>query len=115
MICNNCGKAIPDGSLACPFCGRTFVAQPMMQQVPVNIPSHMTEAILVTLFCCLPFGIAAIIQASKVSGFVASGNIPAAQAASDEAYKYVKISFFSGLIIGILSFIINFLGAMAAA
>ena len=114
MICDNCGKAIPDGSLACPFCGRTFVAQPM-QQVPVNIPSHMTEAILVTLFCCLPFGIAAIIQASKVSGFVASGNIPAAQAASNEASKYVKIAFFAGLIVGILSFVVNFLGAIAAS
>ena len=101
MICNNCGKEIPGDSMACPFCGRSFAVQ---QQVPapVNIPTHMTESILVTLFCCLPFGIAAIIQASKVSGFIASGNIPAAQEASKKAAEYAKSSFCFGIIFLVL-------------
>lgn len=111
MICNNCGKEIPDGSMACPFCGRSFVVQ-QQAPAPVNIPTHMTESILVTLFCCLPFGIAAIVQASKVSGYIAGGNIPAAQTASNEASKYVKIGFFTGLVLNILIFAINFLAAL---
>lgn len=38
----------------------------------------MAESILVTVFCCLPFGIAGIVFASKVSSLYAAGNYEAA-------------------------------------
>ena len=91
--------------------------QPMMNQyqIPpttgkVDIPTHMAEAIIATLFCCLPFGIVAIVKASQVSGHVASGNIQAAQAASNEAKKYVNIAIISGLIINALWVLIAIIG-----
>lgn len=58
----------------------------------------LTESILVTLFCCLPFGVMSIIHASKVSTFFAMGNYDMAQKASANAAKWIKISFFTGLI-----------------
>ena len=76
----------------------------------VDIPSHMAEAIIVTLLCCLPFGIVAIVKASQVSGHVASGNIQAARAASNEAKKYVNIAIISGLIINALWVLIAIIG-----
>ena len=57
----------------------------------------MTESILVTLFCCLPFGIVGIINASKVSSLFAQGQFNEAQQASDNAKKWTKIGFFVGL------------------
>lgn len=57
----------------------------------------MTESILVTIFCCLPFGIVGIVNASKVSSLYAQGNYTEAQQASSNAKKWTKIGFFVGL------------------
>ncbi|NER07984.1 MAG: CD225/dispanin family protein [Okeania sp. SIO3C4] len=32
-----------------------------------NVPSYLTQAILITVFCCLPFGIVAIVYAAQVN------------------------------------------------
>lgn len=63
----------------------------------------LAESILVTLFCCLPFGIVGIVNASKVSTFFAMGNYDMARQASANAAKWTKIAFFTGLVITILS------------
>lgn len=63
----------------------------------------LAESILVTLFCCLPFGIIGIVNASKVSTFFAMGNYEMAQRTSANATKWTKIGFFTGLVITILS------------
>jgi Interferon-induced transmembrane protein len=57
----------------------------------------LVESILVTLFCCLPFGIAGIVNASKVEGRHYAGDIEGAQRAADEAKRWTKIGFFIGL------------------
>jgi len=49
-----------------------------------NIPTYLAQAILCTLFCCLPFGIVAIIQAAQVNGKLSAGDYAAAQKASAE-------------------------------
>ena len=38
---------------------------------PQHIPNYRIPSILVTIFCCLPLGIAAIIFAAQVDGKVA--------------------------------------------
>lgn len=62
----------------------------------------MTESILVTLFCCLPFGIVSIINASKVSSLYTQGNYAASLQASINAKKWTKISFFIGVAVIIM-------------
>ncbi len=62
----------------------------------------MAESILVTIFCCLPFGIVGIINASKVSSLYAQGNYDEAQRASADAKKWTIIGLcvgFAGIII----------------
>lgn len=66
----------------------------------------MTESILVTLFCCLPFGIVGIINASKVSSLYAQGLFAEAQLASDNAKKWTKIGFIVGLVFIIIYMLI---------
>jgi hypothetical protein len=63
-----------------------------------NIPNYLTQAILVTLCCCWPFGIAAIVNAAKVNTLAAQGNYEAAQEASDAAKKWCTVAFILGLI-----------------
>lgn len=62
----------------------------------------LTESILVTLFCCLPFGIVGVIHASKVSTFFATGNYEMAREASADAAKWTKIGFFAGLAVTLI-------------
>lgn len=62
----------------------------------------MAESILVTVFCCLPLGIAGIVFASKVSSLYAAGNYEAALQASKDAGKWTKIGFIVGLVVIVL-------------
>ena len=61
-----------------------------------QVPNHLVWAILTTLFCCLPLGIVSIINAAKVNGLVAAGDIAGAQAASAAAKKWAIWSAIAG-------------------
>ncbi len=57
----------------------------------------LVESILVTIFCCLPFGIVGIINAAQVSSRYAAGQYEEAERSSREAGKWTKIGFWIGL------------------
>ncbi|MEP6513983.1 MAG: CD225/dispanin family protein, partial [Parafilimonas sp.] len=57
----------------------------------------LVESILVTIFCCLPFGIAGIVFATQVNSKWAAGDYNGAMQASKDADKWTKIGFFVGL------------------
>jgi hypothetical protein len=59
----------------------------------------LVESILVTLFCCLPFGIAGIVFASQVNSKYASGDYAGAVEASKNAGKWTKIGFWIGIVV----------------
>ena len=62
------------------------------------------EAILATVFCCMPFGIAGIVYAAKVEPYYVSGKIIEAQLASSNAKKWTLI----GVGVAILGWILYF-------
>lgn len=72
--------------------------------------NNMLWAILSTLFCCLPLGIVAIINAAKVDGLYRSGDYSGAHEAADNAKKYAQY----GLIIGIIWIVIYFFSLVAS-
>jgi hypothetical protein len=57
----------------------------------------LVESILVTIFCCLPFGIVGIVNASQVNSRFSAGDHEGALRASKEAAKWTKIGFFVAL------------------
>jgi len=65
----------------------------------------LVESILVTLFCCLPFGIIGIINASKVESKFFAGAVDESLQASKDAAKWTKIGFFVGIGVYVLVFI----------
>lgn len=71
--------------------------------------NHMVWAILTTLFCCVPFGIAAIVHAAKVDGLYNSGDFAGAKSESDKAGKWVKYSLVLGGIYLVIVIILSLL------
>lgn len=55
--------------------------------------SWLAESILVTVFCCLPLGIAGIVNAAKVESRYSYGDYEGAMRSSREAGKWTKIGF----------------------
>jgi hypothetical protein len=87
-----------------PFSEKPFSQPPMPR--PKN---WLVESILVTIFCCLPFGIIGIVNAANVNGRYDRGDYAGALSASRQAGTWTKTSFFVGLTISILSFIFVFI------
>jgi hypothetical protein len=64
-----------------------------------TVPNYLVFAILVTVFCCLPTGIAAIIYAAQVNTRLQAGDVAGAQQASKNAKMWVLISVGVGLLL----------------
>lgn len=111
--CPECDTPISTEAATCPNCGK-----PIYGDEPPK--SWLVESILVTLFCCLPFGIVGIINAAKVESNWYAGRKEIAITASNNAKKWMRISLICGLIIGafyLLYFILvgSLLGVAASA
>jgi hypothetical protein len=72
-----------------------------------SVPNYLVQAILVTLFCCLPLGIAAIVQAAQVNSKLQVGDYEGAVLASEQAKKYCWWSLYAGIAVFIIYFIIG--------
>jgi hypothetical protein len=83
--------------------------------MPESVPNHLAKAILVTLFCCLPFGIIAIVFASQVDGKVASGDLNGARQASDKSNFWSNLSIGLGLAGMVLYFLLIVVAGLAGA
>jgi hypothetical protein len=68
----------------------------------VKIPNYLAQSILVTLFCCWPLGIPAIVFSAKVNGKIVSGDIPGAMEASRKAKMWGWWSFGCGLALWVI-------------
>lgn len=78
-------------------------------QAPNN---YLVWSILVTLFCCLPLGIVAIVKSSQVNGLWAQGRYAEAQASADSAKRWVIWSAVIGVVAGVIYGILLSLGGL---
>ena len=62
----------------------------------------LVESILVTILCCLPFGIAGIVSATKVESLYHAGDYEGAEQASRDAKKWTIVGFCSTFVLGVL-------------
>jgi predicted secreted protein len=68
-------------------------------------------AILSTLFCCLPLGIASIVFAAQVNSKFAAGDVAGAQDSSEKARKFALWATIAGVVIAVLYVILIIVGA----
>jgi len=98
---------------------RTFpVAQaagPSAVPPGTKIPNYLVQAILVTLCCCLPGGIAAIVYAAQVNSKLAAGDIVGAQDSSDKAKMWCWISLGVGILVNLIVIALQVVAAAAGS
>jgi hypothetical protein len=61
--------------------------------------TYLVSAILATLFCCLPFGVVAIVYAAQVDSKWHAGDQAGAQEASGKAKLWSNVSALTGVVI----------------
>src|SRR5581483_8575187 len=122
MFCPQCGANNADNAAVCVQCGRSLQAGTPPTPLPVNgvvlppgavVPNYLVFAILATVLCCLPTGIAAIIFAAQVNGKLQAGDIAGAQAASTNAKIWCWVSFGLGLATIGVSVLLGMLGVLS--
>lgn len=117
MFCKNCGSQIEDGSVQCPQCHANLEDAPS-GAAPVTpaqeIPNYLVQSILVTIFCCLPFGIAAIVFAAQVNSKLSVGDYAGAMESSRKAKMFSWWAFGLGLGVQLLWLLLSVIGAIGA-
>jgi predicted secreted protein len=73
-------------------------------------PNHLVWAILTTLFCCLPLGVASIVFAAQVNSKWNAGDVAGAQESSEKARKFALWGTIIGVVILVLYVILVIVG-----
>ena len=106
---NNCQQTQQPMNTQPPF------QQPNNQQMPPQPDNYLVWAILVTVLCCLPFGVASIIYSVKVGSLYAQGDYNGAVDASQKAKKFAMIGGIGGLVFIIIYVIFMVIAGAGAA
>jgi len=99
--CSNCGEQSSDNARFCVKCGYE-INSPVTPPPPINTTSsgntfrnsdqmpttYLWQSIVVTILCCWPLGIPAIVYASKVDNLFYKGDIEGAERASRYAKNF---------------------------
>ena len=81
-----------------------------MQSAPLeSVPNYLVQSILITLCCCLPLGVVALIYASQVNGKLAAGDIEGARASSRLARNWGVAAFILGIVANLSVVMVSFL------
>ena len=111
MYCTSCGVQNDDDARFCKDCGKaTSGTTPGAERFepespgsaagpapPDHIPTYLVPAILVTVFCCLPFGVVSIVYAAQVNEKLNSGDVAGAMRASSNAKTWMWVAVGGGL------------------
>ncbi|MDA3800442.1 MAG: CD225/dispanin family protein [Kiritimatiellae bacterium] len=98
MYCRKCGAQNDDNANKCLQCGEALQTTAKNVELPQKIPNYLAQSILVTIFCCLPFGIAAIVFAAQVNSKIQAGDIQGAMASSRMAKIWSWWAFGVGIV-----------------
>jgi hypothetical protein len=71
-----------------------------------NIPNYLIAAILATVFCCLPVGVASIVFATQVNSKLESGDVAGAMEASRKAKMFMFIAVGAGLLVWVICIVL---------
>jgi len=124
MFCPQCGAANADNAAQCTQCGtplqpvQAHIPPPLVSPQPYGGPvveSYLIPSILVTVLCCLPFGIPAIVFAAQVQEKLNRGDIAGAQHASKNAKTWCIVAAAVPLVFGVLYVLLMIvIGGLAA-
>lgn len=114
MNCPNCGTSNLENASICVNCGRPMAGGGTYTPPPPpppprfdapsltpaqQIPNYLWQSIVVTLCCCLPLGIVAIVFAAQVNDKLRRGDVQGAMQASKQAKLFCMIAAGLGLVV----------------
>lgn len=106
MYCYKCGAPNDDNACKCRQCGAVLQGgervPPALPPQHEDVPNYLVQSILVTLFCCLPLGIPAIVFAAQVNSKLRLGDVEGAWESSRMAKTFTWWAFGIGLAITLL-------------
>ena len=105
MYCTKCGVQNDDNSYKCVKCGEVL-QHAHGPVIPLSVPNYLVQAIMVTLCCCLPFGIVSIVYAAQANAKVKVGDLQGAMEASSKAKTWCWVGFGIGLASAIIYFML---------
>ncbi len=138
--CNRCGEPNNDYARFCSRCGTSLIAndssepaspqqpesqgqsktpslneiqQKMYEQRAQMPDTYLWQSIVVTILCCLPLGIGALINSTQVESRFMRGDIVGAQNASRYAKNFCIASLVSVLVIAVIYWILILFGIFA--
>lgn len=110
MFCTRCGTANADNGTACLNCG-----EPLQGTLaPEKIDNNLILAILVTVCCCLPFGLVGVVYAAQVNATVRAGDVVGARDLSRKARLWSLCGLGIGLFVYGCYFLLVLAGALGA-
>ena len=126
--CYHCGAENMDTASFCASCGTNIistgyvppqVATPIQEEKtkdekPAIPETYLWQSVLVTILCCMPLGIIAIINSAQVETRYYAGNYPGAESASRNARNLAIAGLITGAVISILYIALFFFGALGS-
>lgn len=105
MLCSGCGRDNDDNAYRCVHCGEILQRGPDSPAGErVRVPNYLAQSILVTVCCCLPLGIPAIVYSAQVNTKLQAGNYQGAVDCSNKAKMWAWIALAVGILFNILYF-----------
>ncbi len=121
--CKYCFADIPVAAIKCSHCGEYVNKQddpsrqnkkhrgdPRSARNALLSGDYFVLSILATLFCCLPFGVVAIVFSCQRNSAIANGDYVAARIAGKRAKTYFWLSVISGLVVAMCYFLLLMIG-----
>lgn len=116
MFCRSCGTKNADDASRCDRCGAILQAVSMATGSTAPAappPNHLAFAIVVTVLCCLPLGIPAIVYASQVNTKAQAGDMAGALESSRRAKMWSWWALGVGLVAVGLYVVLGIMAAIA--
>ena len=117
--CPECNAQMSDSATSCPHCGKPVVSSQVaassVQNTKVCPETHLAKAIVLTIICCWPLGIPAIVNAASVSSEFVAGNYEAAVRKSENARKWCNYTIIAGVAFWVIYIAIMVICAVVGA
>ncbi|MCP4709297.1 MAG: CD225/dispanin family protein [Planctomycetes bacterium] len=95
IFCRRCGTQGDGIRDLCLECGEVLEESEWDGKKP---PTYLGLSILTTIFCCMPFGIVAIVCAAQVNSYWETGNFKKATELSHEAITWCWVAIVIGVV-----------------
>jgi len=99
VFCRRCGTQSDGFHDLCVACGEVLEELVESEWTGERPPAYLAWAILATIFCCMPFGIVAIVYAAQVNSYWQTGNSEKAAELSRKAKTWCWVAFLCGLVL----------------